>query len=386
MHKPAICVVTGSRADYGLLRGLLHLLQCEASIDLQLAVTGMHWATEYGSTWREIEADGFPIAARIETLLASDTAVGTSKSMALGIAGFADAFARLTPDWVVVLGDRYETLAAALAAYNARIRIAHIAGGDISGGALDDGYRHSISKLAQLHFVSHEQARRRLLQLGEAPETVQLVGHPGIDAVRDCRLLGRQELEACLGCVLQPVSLLVTYHPATLSEEGALAELSALLTALDGLDEAVGLYFTGANADAQGREADAAIRDFVQRRPHARSFVTLGTRLYLSLAQAVDAVVGNSSSGLLEVPSLRTPTVDIGARQRGRFRGDSVIHSEAEPTAIQSAIHRALRMERSSIVNPYGDGRSSKRIAAALLARLPAEPAGSKSFYEVQRP
>ncbi|MFS0724039.1 UDP-N-acetylglucosamine 2-epimerase [Paenibacillus sp. 1P07SE] len=381
--KPAICVVTGSRADYGLLYGLLHILQREEAVELQVAVTGMHLAPEFGNSWRQIEADGFPIAARIETLLASDTAAGTSKAMALGLAGFADALARLRPDWVVVLGDRFEILAAALAAYNARIRLAHIAGGDVTGGALDDGYRHSITKLAQLHLVSHEAARRRVIQLGESPAAVLTVGHPGIDAVRSCRLLSRQEIEESLGCALQPVNLLVTYHPATLSEEGAERELQELLEALQRLDEGIGLLFTGANADAQGRRMAAMIDAFVRSRPRSWSYVSLGTRMYLSLVQAVDAVVGNSSSGLLEVPSLRRPTVDIGCRQQGRYRGDSVLHCEARAGMIAAAIHQALRMDRSSIVNPYGDGNSSERIAAALLARLSLEAAGPKLFHEV---
>ena len=384
MTRPVICVVTSSRADYGLLHGILNLLSREETVELQLVVTGMHLAPEQGSTWRQIEADGFTITDRIETLLTSDTPAGISKAMALGMIGFADLFARCRPDWVVVLGDRFEIYAAAIAAFNARLRIAHIAGGDVTGGALDDGYRHGISKLAQLHLVSHEQARLRVIQLGEAPASVLNVGHPGIDTVRTTTLLSRQELEYQLNCKLQPVNLLVTFHPPTLSETGAESELEALLEALSGLDPQTGLYFTGSNSDTQGRQLRARIETFVRNRPYSWSYVSLGSRLYLSLVQAVNAVVGNSSSGLLEVPSLGKATVNVGVRQQGRFRGNSVIHCEASAPAITAAIRQALMMDRSGIINPYGDGHSSERIVAALLARLSAAPAGPKFFFEVK--
>ncbi|WP_020618589.1 UDP-N-acetylglucosamine 2-epimerase [Paenibacillus daejeonensis] len=384
MSRPVICVVTGSRADYGLLQGVLSLLAREESVELQLVVTGMHLASEHGSTWRQIEADGYTITDRIETLLTSDTPAGVSKAMALGIIGFADLFSRNRPAWVVVLGDRFEIYAAALAAFNARLRIAHIAGGDVTGGALDDGYRHGITKLAHLHLVSHEQARLRVIQLGEAPANVLNVGHPGIDTVRTTPLLSRQELESLLNCTLQPVNLLVTFHPPTLSEMGAGSELDALLEALSALDPQTGLFFTGSNSDAQGRQLRAGIEAFVENRPYSWSFVSLGSRKYLSLVQAVDAVVGNSSSGLLEVPSLGKATVDVGSRQQGRFRGNSVIHCEANAPAITAAIHQALSMERSGIANPYGDGHSSERIVDALLARLSTAHAGPKFFYEVK--
>ncbi|MDB5866724.1 MAG: UDP-N-acetylglucosamine 2-epimerase [Betaproteobacteria bacterium] len=361
-----ICVVTGSRADYGLLYWLLKALQSDPDWDLQLVATGMHLAPEFGLTYRAIESDGFSIAERVEMLLAGDTPSAVTKSMGLGVIGFAGVFDRLRPEILVVLGDRFEILAAAQAAMVARIPIAHIAGGDSTEGAFDEAIRHSITKMAHIHFVTNESAARRVRQLGEDPRYVVNVGSPGIDYIKRVQLLERRALEAAIGFEFRPKNLLVTFHPATLDEEPAENQFRELLGALSALGPEMGIIFTHPNSDTGGHGIARLIAEFVAASPNARAYSSLGQLRYLSAMSMVDAVVGNSSSGLYEAPSFGKPTVDIGDRQKGRVRATSVVSCAPQADAIEQAIRRALSMDCSGVANPYGDGHSSERIAAFL--------------------
>lgn len=368
MAKRRICVVTGSRADYGLLFWVMKGILADTDLVLQVAVTGMHLSEDFGTTVRIIEADGFPISARVESLLPGDSPAQVTRSIGRGVVGFADVFERLRPDIVLVLGDRFEILAAVQAALVARIPVAHIAGGDVTEGAFDDAIRHAITKMSQMHFVTNAQAASRVRQLGEDPRYIFNVGSPGLDTVLRTSRLPRAELAQQLHCEFRPHNLLVTFHPATLDAEGSAPQLSQLLRALDALGQDFGVFFTKANADPEGRTLNRMLEDYVASRPHCRLFDSLGQKLYLSLMREVDAVVGNSSSGLYEAPSLGKPAVNIGDRQKGRLRASSVIDCPAEAVAIERAVRAALRLDCSDVKNPYGDGASAPRIVAALKA------------------
>jgi UDP-N-acetylglucosamine 2-epimerase (non-hydrolysing)/GDP/UDP-N,N'-diacetylbacillosamine 2-epimerase (hydrolysing) len=381
MPKP-ICVVTGSRADYGLLHPLMDALRSADDFDLQVIATGMHLAPEFGSTYQIIEQDGFTVDARVDMLLSSDTPAGVAKSVGLGVIGFADALAVLQPNIVLVLGDRFEILAAVQAALFARIPVAHIAGGDLTEGAVDDAIRHSITKMAHLHFVTNSDAARRVRQLGEDPRHIFNVGSPGVDNLLRTARLNRAQLETALELRFQPRNLLVTFHPSTLEATPAAAQLQELFAALDTLGADTGLIFTKPNADMGGRELGRRIDDFVAARTHAAAFTSLGNQRYYSLISAVDAIVGNSSSGLYEVPSFGKPTVNIGDRQKGRLRAASVIDCAPERTAIRAAIDTAYTLDCGNIINPYGDGHSVQRILAVLRKPLDAATLVQKAFID----
>lgn len=366
------CVVTGSRAEYGLLYRLLREIEADPALELQVVATGMHLAPEFGLTVREIEQDGFPIAARVDMLLASDTPVAIAKSIGLGVIGCADTFDRLRPDIVVMLGDRFEMLAAAQAALTARIPIAHIHGGELTEGLIDEAIRHAITKMAHLHFVAAETYRRRVIQLGEAPERVFNFGAPGLDRLAEIDWLTRRELEADLGLALGSPLFLVTYHPVTLAADGPAAAMANLLAALDRFPAAT-VVFTLPNADTAGRAIVALIEGYIAAHPErSKAFASLGQRRYLSLMREADAVIGNSSSGLIEAPALKRATVDIGDRQRGRLKAASVIACPEETGAIVAAIEQALDAEfragLPAVVSPYGAGGASRRIARQLAA------------------
>lgn len=378
-----ICVVTGTRADYGLLYWVMKEVQHDPDLELQVIATGMHLSPEFGLTSRVIAEDGFTIDEKVEMLLSSDTPVGIAKSIGLGVIGFADALVRLKPDILLLLGDRFEILAAAQAALVARIPIAHIAGGDVTEGAFDEAIRHSITKMAHLHFVTNEVSARRVRQLGERADSVFTVGSPGLDHIGRLTLLGREELEESLGFRFLAKNLLVTFHPETLEQCGPSRHFRELLSALDEIGPEVGLFFTMPNADPQSREIMWMIDDFAATHPNAGAFTSLGQLRYLSAIVQVDAVVGNSSSGLYEAPSFRKPTVNIGDRQKGRLRASSVIDCAPEASAIRAAIARAFAMDCSEVVNPYGDGTSSRRIVS-VLKETPDFPALlKKQFCEV---
>jgi len=356
--------------DYGPLRPLLRELTDDDGIDLQLLVTGMHLSPEFGLTIREIETDGFPIAERVEILLSSDTPVGTAKSMGLGLIGFAEAFQRLTPDIVVCQGDRYEIFCAAAAALITRIPVAHIGGGDITEGAFDDALRHAISKMSHLHFVALEEHRQRLLQMGEDPAHVFRVGELGLDTIAQMEPLSREALENQLGITFQPRNLLVTFHPATLDDEPAEQQFQILLKVLAELPD-TGIVFTKVNADPAGRAINRLIDRFVAAHPAtAAAFHSLGSLQYLSLMRQVDAVVGNSSSGIVEAPSLGIGTINIGSRQQGRLQAASIISCPPRPEPLRRAFATlyspAFQARLKEVVNPYGDGRAAPRIARLL--------------------
>jgi UDP-hydrolysing UDP-N-acetyl-D-glucosamine 2-epimerase len=383
MEKRKICVVTGSRAEYGLLSVVMKEIQKEPVFTLQVVVTGMHLSPEFGLTYTVVEKDGFAIDVKVEMLLSSDTPVGIAKSISLGVSGFADAFSGLAPDLVVLLGDRYEILAAAQAALVARIPIAHIAGGDTTEGAFDEAIRHSITKMAHLHFVTNDSAARRVCQLGENPEHIYSVGSPGIDAIKRAKLLDKKELEKELSFTFKQRNLLVTFHPVTLDAQPAAVQFRELLKALDSFGDDVGLLFTKPNADTDGRVIIAMIDDYVTKRAHAKAFPSLGQIRYLSMIAQVDAVVGNSSSGLYEVPSFKKPTVNIGDRQKGRLQASSVINCQPVSIDILRAIKEAFSKDCSDVVNPYGNGDSAPKIVAALKAVPDYQALLKKHFFDL---
>lgn len=381
--KRRIAVVTGSRAEYGLLYWVLKDLQGSDAFELQLIVTGMHLSTEFGMTVRQIESDGLPIARRVEMLLASDSAGGIAKSMALGLIGFSDAIYELRPDLIMVLGDRFEILAVAEAALVHNVPLVHIGGGDTTEGAIDESIRHAITKMAHLHLVTNADAARRITQMGEDPSRVHIVGNPGLDHLFRTPLLDRASLGQSLGHPLGARNLLITFHPVTLEPEDARQQQQAMLQALDQLPEATSLWFTRPNADAGGRELASDLDAWTANRPHAHVFTSLGQQRYLSLMSHADAVIGNSSSGLCEAPSFRIPTVNIGDRQRGRLAAKTVIHCLPQTHCIQDALNAALCMDCSAATNPYGDGQSSGRILSALAFFQTDRDVLKKRFHDL---
>lgn len=383
MSKLKICVVTGSRAEYGSLTLLMQVIKDDPELELQVIATGMHLSPEFGLTYKEIEADGFLIDAKVEMLLSSDSAVGIAKSIGLGVIGCADAFERLQPDLLVLLGDRFEILAAAQAALVMCIPVAHIAGGDTTEGAFDEAIRHSITKMSHLHFVTNEAAARRVRQLGEDPQRIHLVGNPGLDQIKLLRLLDRDELEKDMGITFRDRNLLVTFHPATLDPHPAETQFRVLLNALASFSPDVGIIFTKPNADTDGRILTSMIDGFIAGHPNARAYTSLGQLRYLSVMAQVDAVVGNSSSGLYEAPSLKKPTVNIGDRQKGRLQAASVLNCPVNAEEIRQTIRLAFTRDCSMTVNPYGDGNSSPRIVAILKQLVDPRRLLQKHFHEV---
>jgi len=380
-----ICVVTGTRAEYGLLRWVMQGIQESDSLDLQLIVTGMHLSPEFGLTLQEIEADGFRIDRKVEMLLSSDTPVGITKSMGLAMIGFADALAELQPELLLVLGDRFEILAAAASAMIARVPIAHLHGGEATEGVIDEPIRHSITKMAHLHFVAADEYRHRVIQLGENPERVFQVGGLGIDNIKSLKLLGRDELEAALGFKLADRNLLITFHPVTLERNSSCQQMTELLAALAEFDK-VGLIFTMPNADTDGRIIFRQIDAFCAGHPNACAHTSLGQLRYLSCIQHVDGVIGNSSSGLAEAPSFKKGTVNIGDRQRGRLRAASVIDCDPDRASICNAIHRlfspAFQDHLLCVENPYGNGGASALIVETL-EKLALDGLLKKHFYDL---
>ena len=367
--KRKICVVTGSRADYGLLRFVMQGIKEDADLVLQVVATGMHLSPTFGLTYREIEADGFNIDAKVENLSSSDTPVGIAESMGKGLSGCAEAFSRLQPDLIVVLGDRFEIFAATAAALVAKIPVAHLHGGETTAGAFDEAFRHSITKMSHLHFVAAEEYRQRVIQLGEDPKNVFLVGGLGVDGVKSVNLLTKDELESSLGIKFQSKSLLVTFHPVTLEDETSEAQMKELLSALSDLSDTT-LIFTMPNADTGGLILIKMIEQFVKLHHNAHSFISLGQQRYLSCIAHVDGVVGNSSSGLTEVPSFKKGTINIGARQLGRLQALSVINCEPEEEHIKGALTKLFSQEfKSSLAttsNPYGEGGASDSVVNVL--------------------
>jgi len=367
-----ICVVTGGRADYGLLRLLMLEIRKNRQFQLQVLATGSHFLPKFGSTCREILKDGLKIHARVDIKPVGDSAVALGQAMGLGVKGISRALAKLRPDLLVLLGDRYEILAAAAAATLAGVPIAHLHGGELTEGAYDDAFRHAITKMSHLHFVSTPIYRKRVIQMGEHPSTVFSVGALGVDHVLTTKFLSRRELERLLRFRFRKKNLLVTFHPATLESGVAVQQTKVLLQALGKLPEA-GLIFTMPGADKEGGVIWKKIRAFVRGNSRAKAFRCLGSRVYLSLMKEADAVVGNSSSGLLEAPALRVPAINIGSRQQGRVRAASVIDCEPNSASIQKSLRKAFsrkfRFQCQKMIHPYGQGGSAAKIMHLLKAR-----------------
>lgn len=366
MNKKKICVFTGGRAEYGLLRPLLDEIRNDQELELQLLVTGMHLSTEFGLTYSLIEEDGYAIDEKVEMILSSDTPAAVCKSMGLGLIGFGDALNRLKPDFLVLLGDRFETLAGAISALVCRVPIAHIQGGELTFGATDDAMRHSITKMSMLHFTYTETYRRRVIQLGEHPERVFNVGGLNTEVISRMKLLSRKELEHKIGFKLGNRNALVTFHPVTLENNTAEVQFQALLNVLQDNFE-LNLIFTKTNADAEGRIINSLIDVFVQRNQgRSIAFTSMGQLLYLSAMRQVDVVLGNSSSGIIETPSFKLPTVNIGDREKGRIRAANIVDCDPNEKQIALALKRALAPTFSAslkdMVNPYHRKYTARNI------------------------
>ena len=382
-----ICIITGTRAEYGLLRWVMQGVKEDPELTLQLIATGMHLSPEFGLTYKAIEQDGFQIDRKVEMLTSSDTAVGIAKSMGLGMIGFADALHELQPDLIVVLGDRFEILSAVSAALVARIPVAHLHGGETTEGAFDEALRHSITKMSHLHFVANEPYRQRVIQLGEQPDRVFLVGGLGIDNIKRLQLLDRTALEASLDFELGVKNLLITFHPVTLETATAASQMQELLTVLAQLKDTQ-LIFTLPNADTDGRTLIEMVQNFVKQHTNARAYTSLGQLRYLSCIAQVDGVLGNSSSGLAEVPSFKKGTINIGDRQRGRLQAESVINCEPTQGSIASALVQLYSADFQArlhkVTNPYGEGGASEMIVSTVKA-VSLDGILKKRFHDVAK-
>jgi GDP/UDP-N,N'-diacetylbacillosamine 2-epimerase (hydrolysing) len=380
-----ICFVTSGRADYGLLRWVMHGVKNDPELQLQIIATGMHLSSTYGFTYQEIEEDGFFIDARIEILGSPDAAIEISESMGMAITGIANAINDLEPDLLVVLGDRYEIFAATAAALVSKTPVAHLHGGEVTTGAFDESFRHAITKMSHLHFVATEEYKSRVIQLGENPQNVFLVGGLGVDGIKKLSLLSREELETRLGFVFGEKSLLITFHPATLDSEAPEHQMRELLRALSSLNDTT-LIFTMPNADTGSDNLILMLQDFVENNKRAKMCSSLGQLMYMSCIAQVDGVVGNSSSGLTEVPTFKKGTINVGDRQQGRLQASSVINCEPSEVQIKSAIERLyspefkLNLVKSS--NPYGAGGASLKIVK-VLKEVSLDGIIKKPFYDL---
>lgn len=381
-----IAVFTGTRAEYGLLCPLLRKLANHSELKLQLIVSGMHLSPQFGETWRTIEADGFTIDAKVEMLLASDTSCGVAKSMGLGAIGFADALERLSPDCLVILGDRYEALAIAQVAAVMRIPIAHLHGGEITEGAYDDSIRHAITKLSHYHFVASDEYRQRVIQMGEIPENVWNVGALGIENIRTVPRIPLAEINKKFNLQIRQPYFLVTYHPVTVGDEDSEKTFENLLSALDEFPQHQ-VLLTYPNSDNGGHRLIQMLEQYASERlGKVFAVPSLGMQCYLSAVSCSDAVIGNSSSGVIEVPSLGTPSVNVGVRQKGRLAADSVIHAGTSKKELKQSIDYALSADARRISktceNPYGNGETSEMIVEVLRS---LQPSGPKQFFDFPR-
>ncbi len=384
--KRTICVITGSRAEYGLLYWLLKDIQASSDLELQIIATGMHLSQEFGLTYKQIEDDGFKIDHKVEILLSSDTASAISKSMGLAMIGFADSYKELSPDLIVVLGDRFEIFSAVSAALIAKIPVAHLHGGESTEGAFDEALRHSITKMSHMHFTAAEEYRNRVIQLGEQPSKVYNFGAIGIDNIIRLQLLSKEKFEESIKFKLGKRNLLVTFHPATLEKLSAEYQFKNLLAALDELED-THIIFTKANADPEGRIINYMIDDYVENTKNKSiAFTSLGQVRYLSAIKYMDGVVGNSSSGIIEAPSLKVGTVNIGTRQSGRIRANSVIDCDSTYDGIRNAFDQLFREDfqdlLETIVNPYGNGGVTEKIFFHIK-KTPLEGITNKTFYRL---
>lgn len=381
-----ICVVTGTRAEYGLLYWLIKEIEADKELQLQVIVTGMHLSPEFGLTYQTIEKE-FKINKKIEMLLSSDTSVGISKSMGLAQISFAESYDELKPDIVIVLGDRYEIFSATSAAMIARIPIAHIHGGEKTEGAFDESIRHSITKMSHLHFTATDEYKNRVIQLGEDPSRVFNVGGMGIENIKRLELLNKKEFEKSIEFKLNSKNILVTFHPVTLENSTAKEQFQQLLDAIDELED-TNIIFTKANSDTDGRVINQMIDEYVTKNfQKSVQFTSLGQLRYLSALQYVDAVVGNSSSGLAEAPSFKIGTINIGDRQKGRIKASSVIDCEPNKDSILKSFEKLYSKEfqetLKTTINPYGDGYASKKIVE-IFKSVDLKNILKKSFYDLK--
>ena len=386
MNKRKICIVTGTRAEFGLMQWLMHEVEEDKDLELQVIATGMHLSPEFGFTYRAIEERGFTINKKIEMLLSSDSSVGISKSMGLGMISFSEAYNEIKPDIIVVLGDRFEAFSAVSSAMIAGIPIAHIHGGEATEGLVDEPIRHSITKMSHLHFTATKAYAKRVMQLGEQPDRVFETGTPGLDNIERLTLLNKTEFEKSIDFKLRDKNIIITYHPVTLERNTAKSQFKELLDAIDCFPD-IGVIITMPNADTDGRIIIKMINEYQGKNAdRVKVFTSLGQLRYLSALQYVDVVVGNSSSGLIEAPSFKIPTVNIGERQKGRIKAKSVV--DCDPTcesitnALKTVFSASFRGNLKDMVNPYGTGGASKKIKS-ILKDYPLNNILKKSFYDL---
>jgi GDP/UDP-N,N'-diacetylbacillosamine 2-epimerase (hydrolysing) len=386
MIKRKICIVTGTRAEYGLLYWLMKELESDVEVDLQIIVTGMHLSPEFGLTYKEIEEE-FKIDRKLDILTSSDTTVGISKAMGSAQISFAETYEDLRPDIIVVLGDRYEIFSAVSAAMIARIPVAHIHGGEITEGLIDEAIRHSITKMSQLHFTATDEYMNRVIQLGEKPSRVFNVGGMGIENIKRMQLLTKDEFEESIGTKLNKKNILVTFHPVTLENNTSKKQFQELLCAIDELND-TNIIFTKANSDTDGRIINQLMDEYAAiNKSKAKVFASLGQLRYLSAMQYIDAVVGNSSSGLIEAPTFKIGTINIGDRQKGRIKADSVIDCLPDRQSIKKAFEELYTEKYQSDIkttrNPYGDDCASKPIIE-VLKTIELENILKKEFFNIE--
>ena len=386
MKKRKICVVTGSRAEYGLLYWLMKEINDHNAMELQLVVTGMHLSKEFGNTYKQIEKDGFTIDNKVDISLTSDTEQAISKSMGLGIIGFADVFNDLKPELIVVLGDRFEIFSAVSVAMIARIPVAHLHGGESTEGVIDESIRHSVTKMSHLHFAATNEYRNRIIQLGEHPDRVFNVGGLGIDNINKLKLLSRVNFEDAINFKLGDKNILITFHPVTLEKSTAGKQFQELLDSISNLQNTK-IIFTKANSDTDGRIINRLIDDYVSKHDNTIAFKSMGQLNYLSALQFMDAVLGNSSSGLIEAPSFKIGTIDIGDRQKGRIKAKSIIACLPKKESIDSALEKLYSKKFqeiiNNVVNPYGAGGASKKISK-IIKDFNLDNIVKKSFFDLK--
>jgi GDP/UDP-N,N'-diacetylbacillosamine 2-epimerase (hydrolysing) len=385
--KRKICVYTSTRAEYGLLRSVIQKIQATESLQLQILATGMHLSPEFGMTIQEIRADGFDPDESIGILLSGDTPTAICKSMGLAMIGYGEAIERLRPEIVLLLGDRFETFCMAAAAQVCRVPIAHIHGGESTEGAIDEAFRHSITKMSHLHFTSCEPYRQRIIQLGEAPERVFNVGALGVENIRRIQLMERNELSEAIGFNLEKPYFLVTFHPVTLEKSTSEEQFQVLLDALDAFSE-YSVIFTKANADTDGRIINRLIDGYTEKNSKRCLAVTsLGSLRYLSAMKYAIALIGNSSSGILEAPSFRIPTVNIGDRQKGRMQAASILNCTPDVDSIRHTVEHALssafQLSLTGILNPYDRSGTCSTIVS-LLAEMDISDIIKKTFHDIR--
>lgn len=380
-----ICVVTGSRAEYGLLRFLIDMIEKSDELELILIVTGMHLSYEFGLTISDIENDGHLVSDKVEMLLSSDTKSSICKSIGLGLIGFSDKLNFHKPDLLVILGDRYEIFAAAISALISCIPIAHIHGGESTEGAIDESIRHSITKMSNLHFVATKKYAERVIQLGESPQNVFNVGGLGLDNINTMRFLSKNKLQSLLNFEFGSKNLIITFHPVTLEFNSGRNQMKELLDALYELED-INLIFTMPNSDANGRIIMEMIEEFCKKRNNAKSYKSLGQSKYLSCLKYVDGVVGNSSSGLIEAPSFNKATINIGDRQKGRLKAKSIIDCSPDKISIINAINKIyskdFQKKLKNLINPYGDGGASESIVK-IISEIKLDGIIKKKFHDI---